>query len=257
MNNRDLPKAVRDKLLALSAQYEHWSEKAQRTADAINNARARLTGKFANDAAYEDTFATLKKLAADLPIVEAKRDAAERILERCQAWLDELPDVNLEIVKPKPINGSDLNGIREQLRHAQDELEDLAKVPVPSADIEMHVRDYVAGLGRPKVSGIDGGALPLAVVWPDDAVSLFALLMPDKMVEVILAEINRAANTPMPLDQRRKRMAELRRMIDELQRQAFAMGDAPYNLDPAIILGVRVVKREPVNKIERRVAANV
>jgi hypothetical protein len=77
------------------------------------------------------------------------------------------------------------------------------------------------------------------------------------MTEIILAEIDRAANTPMPLDQRRKRMAELRRMIDELQRQAFAMGDAPYNLDPAIILGVRVVKREPVNKIERRVAANV
>jgi hypothetical protein len=59
----------------------------------------------------------------------------------------------------------------------------------------------------------------------------------------------------MPLDQRRQRMSELRRTIEELQRQAYALGDTPYNVDPAVVLGVRVVKREPVNKIERRVAA--
>jgi hypothetical protein len=255
MNGNNIPKPVRDKLLTLNAQFEHLVEKGRRTNDAINNARARLTGKFENDQQYEDTYSTLKKLVADQPIIEQKRRAAERTFEECQAWLDALPDdVTLEVVKPKP-HGSDLHGIREQIKNAQDELAELSGMTVPSADIGERVKAYVAGLGRPKVSGV-GDRDKLQVSWPSDsAVALHAILEPEKMVAVIRKEIERAASDPLPLDQRRKRIAELRRTIDELQRQAFALGDNPYSLDPAIILGVRVVRRETVKKVERRMSA--
>jgi hypothetical protein len=253
MNPNSTPRFVRDKLLALSAQHEHVTEKVARTNDAIASARVRLSGKFQTDAEHNDLSNTLKKLIADLPTIEARRDTAEHTLESCQAWIDELPDnTTLEIVKVKS-NGADLAAVRELIRNAEDELQTLERVPTPSADIELHVRDYVASLGRPTVLGAEGNHLQ--VTWPQNAVALFALLMPDRMTEIIFAEVDRAANDPMPLPQRKQRIAELKQQIDELQRTAYALGHVPYDLDPAIILGVRVVRREQVKKVERRVVA--
>jgi hypothetical protein len=78
-----------------------------------------------------------------------------------------------------------------------------------------------------------------------------AILLPEKMTEVILSEIERAANTPLPREQRRKRMVELRHQIDELQRQGLALGADTYGLPPAVILGARLVQREQVKRVER------
>jgi hypothetical protein len=256
MDANNVPKVVRDKLLAMEAAVEHLGEKVARTKEAINNARTRLTGKFNNDQEYQDVYSTLKRLVKDLPIIEEKRDAAARTAEECQSWLDSLPDdTTLEVVKAKP-NGADLASLKEHIRHAEDELQTLDRVPVPSSNIELHVRDYVASFGRPKVTGVEGSRLQ--VTWPsEDAISLCALLMPDKMTEVILKGVNRAANDPLPLPQRKQRIAELRRTIDDLQRAALSLGGDSYSLPEQVILGVRVVRREQVKKIERRVAAAV
>jgi hypothetical protein len=75
--------------------------------------------------------------------------------------------------------------------------------------------------------------------------------VPEKTTEVILSEIERAANTPLPREQRRKRMVELRHQIDELQRQGLALGADTYGLPPAVILGARLVQREQVKRVER------
>jgi hypothetical protein len=255
MNPNSTPKFVRDKLIKLSAAHEHLTEKVARTNDAIASARVRLSGKFQTDAEHNDLSNTLKKLIADLPTIEAQRDTAEHTLESCQAWLDELPDnTTLEVVKVKS-NGANLGAVRELIRHAEDELADLAKIPVPSADIATKVRNYVATLARPQLTGIGDGAAPLSVIWPNDTAALLAFLHPEAMTNALLKEVERVSNTMGPPTQRKARMAELKEQIDELRRVAFSLGDQPYDLSPEVVLGVRVVRREQVKKIERKVAA--
>jgi hypothetical protein len=121
-----------------------------------------------------------------------------------------------------------------------------------SPDIEERVEVYVQSLARPRVTGVSTGRR-LDVRWPmTDATSLLAILMPDKVTEVILAEIERAANLPMPPEGRRKRMGELRRQIDTLQRQAVALGADTRDLPAEVVLGVRVVHCEQGKRVERR-----
>jgi hypothetical protein len=63
------------------------------------------------------------------------------------------------------------------------------------------------------------------VIWPStSAVALAALSLEDKMVELLLAEVDRMANSPIPPAERKRRMVELRRQINELQRQGLALG---------------------------------
>jgi Tfp pilus assembly protein PilN len=47
---------------------------------------------------------------------------------------------------------------------------------------------------------------------------LMAFLQPDVLVERLMAEIDRIANTPCPLAQREQRIAKLEEEIDQLQR---------------------------------------
>jgi hypothetical protein len=63
--------------------------------------------------------------------------------------------------------------------------------------------------------------------------------------------VERAANDPLPLDGRRKRIVQLKAEIGTLQRQAFALGANDYATPPEIILGVKV-RREAVKKAETR-----
>ena len=60
------------------------------------------------------------------------------------------------------------------------------------------------------------------------------------------------ANDPMPLGERQKRIGELKGEIDTLQRQAFALGADTSDLPPDVMLGVRVIRREDVKRVERR-----
>lgn len=73
------------------------------------------------------------------------------------------------------------------------------------------------GLTRPVVGGI---ALDeaLTVQWPTGLHALMAFLQPDVLVDRLMAEINRIANTPCPLAEREQQIAELEREIDQLQR---------------------------------------
>lgn len=258
MKRNSIPSEVQSRLDKLERQVTHWIAQLKKNQEAIVNARERLTGGFQRDEEYRDTRAALDKLVnKDLPTAERKLDDAQFTLAECKSFLADLPDdVTLEPVAPVKPNGADLAGVREQIKNAEDKLETLSRVPLPSADIEQRVKECVTSLGRPAVAGIDGGKLE--VTWPsDNAASLLAILMPERVVEAILSEIDRAANAPMPLDQRRKRIVELRRMIDDLQRVAFALGANDYSLPPEVVLGVRVVRREVAKKVERRVAAEM
>ncbi len=82
----------------------------------------------------------------------------------------------------------------------------------------------------------------LNVIWPNSTIAVLALLLPDEMTNALMKEIERVSNLPMPLPQRKRRIAELRREIDELQRQALALGEDASGLPPEVVLGVRVAE---------------
>src|SRR5205823_10754099 len=93
----------------------------------------------------------------------------------------------------------------------------LTQVRTEKTSTTEKVRNYVQGLTRPVVGGI---ALDeaLTVQWPTGLHALMAFLQPDMLVDRLMVEINRIANTPCPLAQREQRIAELEREIDRLQR---------------------------------------
>jgi hypothetical protein len=63
------------------------------------------------------------------------------------------------------------------------------------------------------------------------------------MVNALMKEIERQSNAPMPLPQRKQRIAQLQAEIDTLQRQSLALGADTSDLPPAVVLGVRVASR--------------
>jgi len=79
-------------------------------------------------------------------------------------------------------------------------------------------------------------------------IAVLALLLPNQMVKALMGEVERQSNTPVPLAERKKRIGELKSEIDTLQRQALALGDS-NGLPPEVMLGVRVVKREPARRV--------
>jgi hypothetical protein len=192
---------------------------------------------------------TLDQLIADQPVLERKLGVAESRLSHCKQWLDALSDdLILEKAEVK-LNGtgSDVTALSQQIENAEDELAVLRAVPVPSGDIKQRVQAYVAALGRSSVSGIDEG-LKLEVNWPtSNAVSLLAILQPEKMCDVILAAIERVANTPLAAVERPARMAELRRRIVQMQHQEYAL-DPNADVGVEVLLGVKVVRRVPAKQ---------
>jgi hypothetical protein len=244
--------SVRDKLDEFAQAVEHLSERVQRTEGSISASRARLTGTFKTRAEQEDLRASLLQMTDDLPTLQKKLGRAKVAFVRCKQFIAELPDDAI----PEPVkvttNGVDLSEVTRKITAAQDELKALAAVPIPGADIEQRVREYVRSMGHPKIAGVGAGE-QLDVKWPSlSEISVLAVLLPDKMREVILAEVERAANDPLPPAERKKRMVDLRRQIDELQRQGLALGADASDLPPEVILGVRVVRREQVKRVERR-----
>jgi hypothetical protein len=257
MDARDIPQAARQRLDKLAQDFEILKEKAARTKSAIDSARERITGKFESDAQYQDTYSTLKRMVEDLPKIKQKARVAEGVLETCQSWVDELPDdLTLEPAGAVDTDGFTLEMVQEQIAEYEEELKELRAVPAwnGATATAAAAEAYVRSLARPKVSGISAGE-KLAVTWPHDMHTMFALLFPSQMVEVIVAEAKRLANTPMPVAERKARIALLEREIIKRQRQALALGADAHALPAQAILGVKVVRREAaVKKIERRVA---
>ena len=126
------------------------------------------------------------------------------------------------------------------------------------------MRVYVRGLA-PKVRGIGVGER-LSIVWPGaqtpspyisehtcDPLALLAALFPDRMLDLVMGEVERMANNPLPVAQRAPRIAVLERQLDKLHRleevlvaAAIAAGQPVHrspSAPPAAVLGVRVADR--------------
>jgi hypothetical protein len=209
-----------------------------------------LTGGFQKDAEYHDMRRVLDRLLADQPLLESELECARGTLGECKHWLKALPDdVTLQPVPMPASDGVDLDAVRASIGKAEEEIAELRAVPVPSSDIRERLQDFVAGLARPRITGIGNGE-PLRVIWPADTIAALALLLPEQMTAALLKEIDRLANSPMTLQARNRRISELKSEIDTLQRQALAAGEDTSGLPPEVVLGVRVVRREQARRME-------
>ena len=148
-------------------------------------------------------------------------------------------------------DGLSLRDVRARIKKMQDSVTALKRVPIPPSDIRKKVRAYVQGLTRPIIWGIGGVDEALTVQWPTDMHVLMAFLQPDVLVERLMAEIDRIANTPCPLAQREERIAKLEEEIDRLQRTeesiVVATG-APREAgcSPWVVLGVKATEAPSV-----------
>jgi hypothetical protein len=162
-------------------------------------------------------------------LLQKRLQAEQSVLSACKLWLDRLPaGTKLEPV-PVTTDGHDLAGIRKRINSANAERDALRRAPAPSEDIEARVRVYLRGLA-PKVRGVGAGER-LSIVWPGaqapsgyiaettcDPLALLAALFPDRMLSLVMTEVERMANHPLPVAQRPPRIAALERELDDLHR---------------------------------------
>src|SRR5262245_51484683 len=119
----------------------------------------------------------------------------------------------------------------------------------------------------PKVRGVGVGER-LSIVWPGaqsssgygyisehtcDPLALLAALFPDRMLSLVMAEVERMANAPLPVAQRAPRIAAVEHELGDLQRveealvaAAIAAGQSVHRSPsalPAAVLGVRVADK--------------
>jgi hypothetical protein len=142
--------------------------------------------------------------------------------------------------------------VRARIKKMQDLVTALKRVPIPPSNIRENVQTYVQRLTRPVLDGIDLDEA-LTVQWPTGLHALMAFLQPDVLVDRLMAEIDRIANTPYPLAQREQRIAELECEIDRLQRTEEAIvvsTGAPREAGcpPWVVLGVKVIEARGVRR---------
>jgi hypothetical protein len=232
VNYDALPQFVLAKLLALDEAVAALNGRAGVIERDIDNRRARLWGNIRRaddnprllEAELETLLAAQKKLPKRL-------QAEQSVLSACKAWLDGLPAGTKLEPADVTTEGHDLAGIRDRIKTANAQLDALKRAPAPSGDIEARVRDYVRGLA-PKVRGVGVGER-LSIIWPGaqssagsgyisehtcDPLALLAALFPDRMLALVMGEVERMANDPLPVAQRAPRIAALERELDELHR---------------------------------------
>jgi hypothetical protein len=110
-----------------------------------------------------------------------------------------------------------LSTMRTRIEKLKNTVEKLKDVPVAPSNLREKVQTYVHGLTRPVVGGIASDET-LTVQWPTGLHALMAFLQPDVLVDRLMVEINRIANTPCPLAEREQWIAEAEADIDRLQR---------------------------------------
>jgi len=196
-------------------------------------------------------------------VVQKRLQAEQAVSTASKVWLDRLPpDTKLEPVAVTA-DGHNLDNIRSRIKASNAELDSLRRAPAPSKDIEARVWGYLGGLA-PKVRGVGVGER-LSIVWPGaqggnqyisehscDPLSLMAVLFPDRMLSLVMAEVERMANDPLPVAQRPARIAALERELDELHRveealvaAAIAAGHPVHrspSAPPVAVLGIRIVE---------------
>jgi len=176
------------------------------------------------------------------------------IIESCKAWLAALrPAIVLEQVAPVVEDGLSLTAVRARIKKLQESVAVLKRVPIPAPDIRQKVQSYVRGLTRPIIGGVDAGEV-LTVQWPKELHVLMAFLQPEVLVERLMAEINRIANTPCPLAEREQQIAELEQQIDRLQRTEEAVVVATgatreRGCPPWVVLGVKATEAPGVRAV--------
>jgi hypothetical protein len=264
MNYDALPQFVLAKLLALDEGVAALSARGGAIERDIENRRARLWGNVRraddNPRALE---AELERLLADQKVLQKRLQAEQAVLSACKSWLDRMPaGTKLEPVAVTT-DGHELAEIRKRIEASNAELDALRRAPAPSSDIEARVRDYLRGLA-PKVRGIGPGER-LSIIFPGaqsspghgyisehtcDPLALLAALFPDRMLALVMGEVECMANDPLPVAQRPARIAALERQLDQLHRveevlvaAAIAANEPVHrspSAPPAAALGVRV-----------------
>ena len=189
----------------------------------------------------------LDRLLAEQKTLQRQRPIEAHTIDRCRAWLEALPPATvLKQIIPRVEDGLSLRDVRERIKKMQGSVTALKGVPIPPSDIREKVRTYVEGLTRPVIGGIGTGEV-LSVQWPTGLHALMAFLQPDVLVDRLMVEVNRIANTPCPLAEREQRIAKLEEEIDRLQRTEEAIvvaTGAPREpgCPPWIVLGVKVIE---------------
>jgi hypothetical protein len=135
-------------------------------------------------------------------LLEWQRPIESDTIDRYKSWLAGLPSTTvLEQIIPKVDDSLSLPAVRARIKQQKSAAEVLKRVPIPAPNIREKVRTYVEDLTRPIVGGI-GADETLVVQWPTGLHALMAFLQPDVLVERLMTEIDRIANTPCPLAQR-------------------------------------------------------
>jgi hypothetical protein len=266
MNYSSLPSFVLPRLLALDESVVYLSAKEANIAEEIEEIRKRLDGRVVDQRDDPDQLQErLQQLLTGQKHVKARLDGTQRLISSCRAWLDRLPDgAKLEQVKANT-EGKELADVRAQIKAARDELKMLKRAPVPSPDLRQRIERRVAALGSPTVRGIGQGET-LKIFWPGaketisghderscDPLALFSVLFPEKLVDAVMAEVERMTSEPLPLAQRPAQIAAVEREIEGLSHVeealvelALARGEPVHRSGSALpqaVLGVRVVER--------------
>jgi hypothetical protein len=252
MDLSQAPAFVAAKMALLSDARAAAATRADELTAEISQVRDRLNGRVVREG---DDPATLRiefeRLLAERKALQKRRPVEIGIIESCKAWLAALPPATvLKQVTPDAEDGLSLRALRARIKEMQESVAVLKRVPIPAPDIRQKVQSYVQGLTRPIIGGVDAGEV-LTVRWPTELHVLMAFLQPEVLVERLMAEINRVANTPCALPERKQQIAELEREIDRLQRMEEAIvvatgatreGGCP----PWVVLGVKAIQAPSV-----------
>ena len=248
MDLSQAPAFVAAKMAMLSDACAAAATRADELTGQISHIRDRLNGRVVREGDHPaELRIEFDRLLAEQKAIHARRPIETDTIDRCKAWLAALPPATVfEQVSPVVEDGLSLTAVRARIKKLQESVAVLKRVPIPAPDIPQKVQSYVRGLTRPIIGGVDAGEV-LTVQWPKELHVLMAFLQPDVLVDRLMAEINRIANTPCALPEREQRIAELEREIDRLQRAeeavAVATGAPREPGCPAwVVLGVKAVE---------------
>jgi hypothetical protein len=248
MDLSQAPAFVAVKLAMLSDGCATATIRADELTAQISDLRDRWNGRTVRQGDHPEKLRIeLEQRLEEQKALQRQRPIEADILGRCRAWVAALPPgAVLEQIIPDVEDGLALGDVRARVRKLKDQVEALKRVPVPASDIKQKVRGYVERLPMPIIGGI-GADESLTVQWPMGLHALMAFLQPDVLVERLMAEIERIANTPCPLAERKQRIAKLEEEIDRMQRTEEAIvvaTGAPRDAGcpPWVVLGVKTVE---------------
>jgi hypothetical protein len=277
MNLSQCPQFVLAKLTTLTDQVEHlaanadelerrlsWLYKANRGDVRIDRLQENQGLSF--EAIAEKARALQAEAIAlekDVPAARLRANVEKAVLSSCRAWIESLPDVELEQVTPRNIaKGATIERVRNEMASVEAQVKEIERAPTPSRDLRQRIEKYIAKVGEFefKVDGIGEGQ-ELTVRWPD-AQTLLAAFKGKELAALIYAAALRLAEHPLPPAQRPARLAACHEILERLQRveevlisQAVERGDhviRRVQASPEAVLGCAVRIKDEVRRVPRR-----